>query len=201
MIRRSLAMCSVLALSACGSVAIPGETVWRLTPPALQPQALSDTVVLRVQRLELLGALPEDRLVVATGPHRLWTRELDRWSGPLPDLVHDALLTGLSRSHAFAQVKGPQETGREDLTLQGRILDFHEIREDPRSIVKATLDLRVSRASDGKLLWQKELSRVVPTERPGAEGAVAALSLALQGIVGDLLQSCRDSGVVAAPAH
>jgi len=64
---------------------------------------------------------------------------------------------------------------------------------------RVTLDLRITRAVDGKLLWNHELSRSVGIEAPGAEGAVTALSRALEGVLGDTLQSCREKGVVAAP--
>jgi ABC-type uncharacterized transport system auxiliary subunit len=196
-----ISVSSLLLLASCGSVTVPGESIWRLSPPVVEPSLLSDPLVLRVDRLPALAALPDDRLVVAPGPNRLFTRELDRWSCPLPDLVHDALLTGLVRSRAFAQVKGPAEPGHEDLVLAGRILDFHEVVDGDRSFGRATLDLRVTRSSDGRLLWQKELTRSVATAHGGAEGTVVALSSALSGIVQDLLQGCRDGGVLAAPAR
>lgn len=196
---RVLSFWCLLALAACGSVAVPSESVWRLPAPRLEASSLSDTLVLRVQRLELAGALPDDRLVVAVGPHRLLVRELDRWSGPLADLVSQAVRTGLARSKAFAQVKGPEERGREDLLLTGRILEFQEVAGDDARSAQVTLELRITRSQDGKLVWGEELSRHVPIAAPGAEGAVGALAAALQGVLGDTLQSCRDKGVVATP--
>lgn len=191
----------LLVLLGCGSVEVPSESVWRLPSPRLEVSSLSDTTVLRVQRLELSGALPDDRLVVAFGPHRLAVRELDRWSGPLCDLVSQAVRTGLTRSRAFAQVKGPEERGREDLVLTGRILEFQEVWSSGRRDGQVALDLKLTRSQDGKMIWQQEISRSVQITAPGAEGAVGALAAALQGVLGDTLQSCREKGVVATPPH
>ena len=187
-------------LCACGSVTIPEETFYRIELPRPELAAFTDLMILRVQNIQLGGALQGDRLMVASEPFHLQPYDLHRWAGPLDQILLDAVLSGLERSRAFTQVKAPWEAGREDLLLNGRVLDFHAVTENGAPFGRVTLDLKITRSADGKALWQKELTRSDPAQSAAPSAIVAALSHAMGQVVGDVLIGCRENGVLATPA-
>lgn len=198
-----------LAAASCGSVSVPRENYWRLDLPTRDAQktvanATSTQRMLRVQDLQLGNAMSGDFLVVSHGPSRLSTCELDRWVAPLDRLATDALVLSLSRTGSFALVKGAGEGGAEDLTLNGRILDFCEHRnaEGERMAIA-----QFSFWLEGKegLVFADEFRGASPIEGEGAEASVQALSLALQQVVEQvslriMLQALQPSWPDAAPS-
>ncbi len=205
-------LCAFLALAvaSCGSVSVPRESYWRLDLAGRDQTKLGTsanaaaTRVLRVQDLQLGNAMSGDFLVVSSGPSRLSTRELDRWVAPLDRLATDALLLSLSRTGAFALVKAAGDGGAEDLTLNGRILDFSEHRDDTgkrAAIAQFTFWLE---GKDG-LVFADEFCGMTPIVGEGAAAAVQALSIALQQVVNQVmtriaLQSLGAAALEATPA-
>lgn len=162
---------------------MPRESWWRLDIPAAAAKAPSrDGIVLRVQDLQLGNAMSGDFLVIAHGPSRLETRELDRWVAPLDRLATDAFVLGLARSGAFSLVKGAGDGGGEDLTLHGRITDFAEHRGADGSRAAVASFSLWAEGKDG-MRFADEFRGVAQIEGQGAEASVKSLSLALQQVV------------------
>ncbi len=184
-----LGACALLgSLAACGSVTIPRENFWRLDLPAQRAglaAAPMASPILRVQDLQLGNAMSGDFLVVSHGPSRLSTRDLDRWVAPLDRLATDAVALSLSRSGSFALVKGAGDGGAEDLTLNGRILDFCEHRSAAGERAAFAQFSFWLEGQEG-LVFADEFRAAAPIEGDGAEASVQALSLALQQVVDEL---------------
>jgi uncharacterized lipoprotein YmbA len=176
------------SLPSCGSVSIPRENYWRLDLVGHDVQKATPTAashVLRVQDLQLGNAMSGDFLVVSHGPSRLSPCELDRWVAPLDRLATDALVLSLSRSGSFSLVKGASDGGAEDLTLNGRILDFCEHRSQTGERQASAQFTFWLEGKDG-LVFADEFRGMAPIEGEGAEASVKALSLALQQVVDQL---------------
>ena len=187
-----------LVLAACGSVQLPREHYWRLELPTAAPSGMQASQVLRVQDLQLGNALSGDCLVVADGPSHLEARDLDRWIAPLDRLVTDAVVQGLSRTGTWTLVKGAADGGGEDCVLNGRILDFCEFRAtaDAPRIARAAFSFWAE--SSGRVLFAEELRAEVAIAEAGPEGAVKALSAALQEITAELDAKLRTAAVLRA---
>jgi uncharacterized lipoprotein YmbA len=174
------------SLAACGSVELPREQFWRLDLPATAASDLPQRGVLRVGDLQLGNSLSGDCLVVASGPSKLETCDYDHWVAPLDRLVTDAFVLGLSRTRLWALVKSSGDGGGEDYTLNGRILDFSEQRASatsPRS-ARASFSFWIENRSG--LVFADEFRTVVAIHESGPEGAVRALSQAVQQVVDEL---------------
>ncbi len=191
----------LLGLAACGSVVVPAERFYRLAVPAPETAPLQEPQVLRVQSVRLAAALASDRILVSDGGVRVHPYELDRWIGPLDGLVQDALVQGLTRTRAFAQVKGPGDGGRDDVQLAARVLDFCRHEADGKPFGRAEVEIRLLRSTDGRVLWQRELVACVASAGDGPAAAVQALSVAMAQVVQGIVQGCRESGVLAGPAR
>ena len=188
---RSLAW--TLALAACSSVELPREHYWRLDLPGPAGGELLRGGVLRVSDLRLGNALSGDCLVRADGPLHLETRELQRWVAPLDQLITDAVVLGLSRSHMWSLVKGAADPGIEDHTLHGRIIEFAEQRTDDGARARAVLAFWIEGPTG--VVFAEEFAAAVPLEGEGAEAAVRALSQALQQVLDELVGRMRSAGV------
>jgi len=186
----------VLGLSACGSVQLPREHYWRLELPAASTPGEQATRVLRVQDLQLGNSLSGDCLLVADGPSHVETRDLDRWVAPLDRLVTDAVVQGLTRAGTWALVKGGADGGAEDCVLSGRVIDFCEYRATADSPRTARAAFSFWAESNGQVLFAEELRAEVPIDAAGPEGAVRALSAALQEVVGGLDARLRTAAVL-----
>jgi uncharacterized lipoprotein YmbA len=184
--------------ASCGSVELPRESWWRLSVATERQPASMRQGVLRVADLQLGNALSGDCLLVANGPARLDPRPLDRWIAPLDRLVTDALVLSLTRSENFVLVKAATDPGVEDLTIRGRIIDFAEHVGEDGSTCRAVLALWVER--DGQVVFQDEFAAAVPVDsgqQGRAQGAVVALSTALQQVTGQLLGQMDRAGLLA----
>jgi len=190
----------VLLSAACGSVEVPVETFYRLPAPRPPQSSAPLPAVLRIDRLHLAANLAGDQLLVADGPVRMHRYQLHRWAGPVDELVSDALLLGLARSHGFTEVKGPGDGGAEDLLLSGTIVDFlQERRADATVVGRVTLELRLTDARSGREVFRAEFSETVPTTDSGPEAAAVALSAGLGRIVAAVLRRTHAAGVAARP--
>ena len=181
-------------LAACGSVKLPEEHFYRLDVPrqagtAAAPSVEMRPLVVRVQRLQLGADLAGDRLMVGAGAVRLQPYVFHRWAGSLDSLVTDAFVTAFARSGAFGAVKGPDDAGGEDVTVSGRILDFHQVQENGAPAALVTLDLVVARGEQP--VWRSELRRLEPAQGSEPEAVVRALSAGLAHVLHDAVERCR----------
>ena len=187
---------TALLLAACGSVEIPRENWWRLSLPQPAGGQLPQAGVRRVADLQLGNALSGDFLVVANGPVQVIPRDLDHWIAPLDRLVTDAVVLGLSRTRMFALVKVAGDPGSQDMTLNGRIVEFAECHDGDRATGRCVVAFWIEQ--DGQVVLREELSAEVAMGKPGAAAAVDALSQALQEVLEELVGRMQQAGLLGA---
>ncbi|MGE0142324.1 MAG: ABC-type transport auxiliary lipoprotein family protein [Planctomycetota bacterium] len=193
-------VCATLA--ACGAVTVPEEFTYRLSSP--QPDAPGGLVagVLRVGDVDVVAELSGDRLVVADDGIRMRSWHHHRWAGPIDRLVGDAVVTGLVRSRRFLDVKSPSASGIEDLQLNVRVLDFHQVASPQGWRARATVELRLAH-SDGRLAFQDEFRADTPL--PDGQPATLAqgLGTSIATVVDGFLERCDRVGLFlhAAPTR
>jgi len=198
MMKTSISMlwlASLLMLSSCGTVKLPRQNYWRLSLGAQAGGELPRAGTLRIADLQLANALSGDCLLYADGPVHLEPRDLQRWVAPLDRLITDAVVLGLSRSRMFRLVKSAADSGDQDYTLHGRILDFAEHRGVVSPVARAEFDFWME--GDGEPLFQEEFSVEVALSGSGPGDVVAALSEALQQVLDQLTGRMRSAGVFA----
>lgn len=181
--------------AACGSVEVPRERFFRLDLPTARQPDPGRAGVLRVQDLQLGTALDGDCLLVQHGV-RLEPQPLERWIAPLDRLVTDALVLGLSRSRVCDLVKTAIDTGGENWTLHGRIVEFGEARGETSAEARVTLELWLEER--GQLVFHDEFATREPIAGAGPEAAVAGLSAGLSRVVDDVVQRMQARGLFAA---
>lgn len=193
--KRLLAAIAAAAVAACGSVEVPRERYWRLDLPAAGPGPGPAALVLRVLDLQLGQALSGDCLLVADGPVRVRPQEFDRWVAPLDRLVTDAMVLGLSRTRLFSLVKDGSDSGGEDLSLSGRIVDFAEVAGTDGPAVRVAFDLALLHGD--RPVFQDEFGATVRIGQSGAVAAVPALSAAMGQVVVQVAERIRSAAAVA----
>ncbi len=184
-----------LGLAACSSVEVPRERYFRLDLPVAKSPDPGRAGVLRVQDLQLGTALDSDCLLVQHGV-LLEPRPLERWIAPLDRLVTDALVLGLSRARVCDLVKGAADSGSENWTLHGRIVEFGEARGEGAAEARVTLELWLEQR--GELLFHDEFRVVEPIGTVGPEAAVAGLSTGLSRVVDGVVERMQARGLFAA---
>lgn len=192
---RLLVALALFVFPGCGSVAVPRERYFRLDPPTAAAPTPTRGGVLRVQDLQLATSLDGDCLLLQDGV-RLEPRPLERWIAPLDRLVTDALVLGLSRARVCDLVKGGADTGPENWTLHGRIVEFAEARGETGADARVTLELWLE--DRGRLLLHDEFSAVEPIAGTGSEAAVRGLSAGLQRVVSGVVERMQAQGLFAA---
>lgn len=184
-----------LLLVACSSVEVPRERYFRLDLPAAKSPDPGRAGVLRVQDLQLGTALDSDCLLVQRGV-QVEPRPLERWIAPLDRLVTDALVLGLSRARVCDLVKGSADSGGENWTLHGRIVEFGEARGEGAAEARITIELWLE--EHGALLFHDEFRIVEPVVGSGPEAAVAGLSAGLLHVVDGVVERMQARGLFAA---
>jgi len=191
----------VLLLSAsCSTVELPSERFYRLAYPTPDELPAGRAGVLRIDRLELATHLRGDRIMVAEGPVSVRPYQYHRWAGPLEAMVEDVLVTGLERSRAFAEVKGPGARGGEQLVLSGRVLELQQQVEGGQWRARVLLDLQLVERSSGQVVFRDEFGSDVPVMNRHPESVVAGLSEGLARVVTSVVARAREAGVFAGAA-
>jgi len=145
--------------------------------------------------LQLANNLAGDCLLVADGPVRVQTLELHRWVAPLDRMVTDAVVQELTRTQIFARVLGSGDAGSEQLTVGGRILDFHQQRDGAAS--KARVSLQLWLLQGDRQLLQQELHADAPLTTAAPEAAVQALSTALATVLDQFVTAAMQTEQLA----
>lgn len=192
---RSPCLLLPLLFAACSAVELPRTQFYRLDVPVPAGGALPAAGVLRVLDLQLANNLAGDCLLVADGPFRVQTAELDRWVAPLDRLVTDAVVQELTRTRMFARVLTSSDAGSEQLTLGGRILDFHEQRGEGAPRARVGLELWLLQGE--VQLLHEEFVANSPLQQATPEAAVQALSLALAEVLDQFVAAAKRTEALA----
>lgn len=173
MIRRSfLALCSLLALAACGSAPpTPVDHFYRLQPVSLAATSLPP---LQVEPLRADSLYAERPLVFSEAGQSRALRQYHYhlWLYPPAQLVQDHLSASLGRT---------AREGKDGLRLEGRILRFDRVLLG-KGVSKAVVALELQVRAGGKLL----LDKVYEAEQAAADASIAAHVQAVEQALGNI---------------
>jgi ABC-type uncharacterized transport system auxiliary subunit len=181
--RSTVAALLLLALASCAGRA-PELRHYRLAPPAAEPGARRSTggPVLVIEELQVDPAYEDQRIAYRSSRYRIDYYHYHQWSAPPGELVAGYLDRALEASGRFGQVVR-EPTDQAAAILGGRLIALEEVDlSRSRWIARIQLELRLTDAESGDLLWSGEFEETQPLSRQSPEGLAQALSRALARI-------------------
>jgi ABC-type uncharacterized transport system auxiliary subunit len=187
---------SALALcAACGGKAVPTRYYQLGAPSGSDPTGGSpgsmtrgskppgDRDVLVVEPLTTDAGYDDERIVYRTTPFRVDYYQYHRWTSAPGVMVGNYLERALEGSGKFrAVVREP--TPNAPVVLAGRVLAIEEVdRSKTEWLGRIALELVLTDARTGALLWTEQLEETEPLRQQSPEGLAAALSIAMSRIV------------------
>lgn len=178
---RRFLIIAVLFTGACGGRP-PTTHFYRLVAPP-EPEEPARGPVLAIGEMEVDATYEGDRIVYRQSPYRVSRYYYHRWSAPTGRLVADYLRLAYRRTGLFERVE--EEAGPETpAVLEGRLVAFEEVDEsEARWIGRVEIELRLTDAESGEVLWQDRFESSKPLEQRHPVGLARALSLALAEVV------------------
>jgi ABC-type uncharacterized transport system auxiliary subunit len=201
---RAAAALIALALAACGGK-LAETRYYQLAAPeasrrAPEPRAAMTSAgkprggeVLVVQPLTTDAGYDDERIVYRTPPFRVDYYQYHRWTSAPGVMVGNYLERALENSGQFrAVVREP--TPDAPVVLSGRVLAIEEIdRSKVEWVGRIALELTLTDARTGALLWTDQLDETEPLRQQSPEGLAAALSIAMSRIVAQVVPTISDA--------
>jgi ABC-type uncharacterized transport system auxiliary subunit len=157
--------------------------------------------VLAVEPLDAGAAYDDERIIYRTSPYRLDYYEYHRWSASPGTMVGDAIADVLAASGRFGAIER-EETREADVVLGGRLVALEEVDvSSTRWVGRIALDLRLTDARSGDVIWSQRLEATEPLARRSPEGLAAAVSRALARLLGRATPQLAALSRNAAAAH
>lgn len=178
----ALSALSALALcAACGAKAVQTRYYQLAAPSGSKLPGDSDVLV--VEPLTTDAGYDDERIVYRTTPFRVDYYQYHRWTSAPGVMVGNYLERALEGSGKFrAVVREP--TPDAPVVLAGRVLAIEEVdRSKTEWLGRITLELVLTDARTGALLWTEQLEETEPLRQQSPEGLAAALSIAMSRIV------------------
>ena len=181
----ALALCA-----ACGGKAVPTR-YYQLAAPESRPRGGSDVLV--VEPLTTDAGYDDERIVYRTTPFRVDYYQYHRWTSAPGVMVGNYLERALEGSGKFrAVVREP--TPDAPVVLAGRVLAIEEVdRSKTEWLGRIALELVLTDARTGALLWTEQLEETEPLRQQSPEGLAAALSIAMSRIVAHVVPTISDA--------
>ncbi|MCP5151658.1 MAG: membrane integrity-associated transporter subunit PqiC [Ectothiorhodospiraceae bacterium] len=189
--RSAVVMVTALLVAGCGQAPRPPvERFYRLdvgTVAASREAPASG--VLEVQRFSADGVVGERNLVSASGNGTTELVQLDYhlWADPPTRMLQDLTVEVLRAAAVVEQVTTPELRVSADYLLAGKIQRLEQVRTEPPGVV-ARVELVLTRAVDGELLWVDTLEAT----RPVSDLAPSSAAIALGEAVGEVLGRAID---------
>lgn len=188
MIRFALALS--IACAACGGK-ITETRYYQLAQPETKQRGGSDVLVL--QSLTTNAAYDDERMVYRTTPFRLDYYDYHRWTSSPGVMVGNYLEQALETSGRFRAVVR-ELTPDAPVVLTGRVIAIEEVdRSATQWLGRIALELVLSDAHTGALLWTEQIDETEPLLQRTPEGLAAALSIAMSRIVAHVLPTIADA--------
>ena len=172
---------AVLAVAAC-SGKLP-ETRYYQLAAAGQSTASSAGPVIALEPLATEAAYDDDRIIYRTSPYRLDYYQYHRWSAPPGVMIGNYLEQAFERTGRFRGVvrEGDAQTA---VVLGGRVVAIEEVDVSRgRWVGRVVVELRMSDARTGAVLWTEQYEEAEPLTVQTPEGLARALSAAMARIV------------------
>jgi ABC-type uncharacterized transport system auxiliary subunit len=182
----------ILMLSACASAPSIPETTYHRLPRAADAIKLgqASTLPIVVQRLEADGLHADQALLYALDAHghRLRAYHYHLWVDPPGYLLQRRLIQRLRAAGAAERITDQLPTRLPALWLSGRIEAFERVpTADGGWQGSVSLRLRLNARDGGLPLIDSEYSAQVEADDGSLSASVAALSQALDQVVGEFL--------------
>jgi len=169
-----------LAVAACGGK-LPDTRYYQLVPP--ESKLRGGDCVLVLEPLTTDAAYDDERIVYRTTPFRLDYYQYQRWSSAPGLMVGNFLEQALEASGRFRGVVHDM-TPDAPVVLAGRVLAIEEVdRSKAEWIGRIVLELILTDARSGEMLWTQQFDETEPLRVQTPEGLAAALSIAMSRIV------------------
>lgn len=200
---RTLVLAALAALVvACGGK-MPETRYYQLAsvaPPAAESHDNAG-VSLAVAPLETDQAYDDERIVYRVTPYRLDYYNYHRWSAAPGTLVANYLERAFEHSGRFRSVVR-EGSATAPVTLGGRVVALEEVdRSRTEWLGRIVLELTLTDASSGEVLWAQQYEETEPLPAQNPEGLARALSVALKRIADRALPVVSDLAVQQARAR
>jgi ABC-type uncharacterized transport system auxiliary subunit len=170
----------VLVLAACGGK-LPETRFYQLAEPAGKA-APGPGVALVVEALTTDSAYDDERIVYRVTPYRLDYYNYHRWAAAPGTLIANYLERAFEASGKFGAVTRAANPAA-PVTLGGRVVAIEEVdRSKTRWVGRIVIELTLTDASDGSVLWAEQFEEHEPLLAQSPEGLARALSAALERI-------------------
>ena len=184
---------SALALCACGGT-LAETRYYQLAAPSTRGTNLrGGSDVLVVEPLTTDAGYDDERIVYRTGPYRVDYYQYHRWTSAPGVMVGNYLERALEGSGKFRAIVR-EATPDAPAVLTGRVLAIEEVdRSKTEWLGRITLELVLTDARTGALLWTEQLEDSEPLRQQSPEGLAAALSIAMSRIVARVVPTISDA--------
>ncbi|MCX5659950.1 MAG: ABC-type transport auxiliary lipoprotein family protein [Planctomycetota bacterium] len=171
-----------LAAPFAGCAAPPDERFYDLNVK-VPPAKAAIPLTLAVKGFAASGECASERMAYRKGDVEIAFYRYQRWTRPPAEMVRDAFVTGLRGSSSFQNVWELGHPGDADWVLGGRLRRFEEVDSANTWEARLSLDLFVTDARSGKLVYSRAFERSAPAERRNPEAVAAAMSKLLGEVV------------------
>lgn len=182
---------AVLAI-ACGCGGKVVETRhYQLAEPA--PRTHGGDAIVVLESLTTDAAYDDERMVYRTTPFRLDYYNYHRWTSSPGVMVGNYLEQALEASGKFRAVVRELSPDA-PVVLGGRVIAIEEIdRSRTEWVGRIALELTLTDARTGGLLWTEQIDETEPLHQQSPEGLAAALSVAMSRIVAHVTPMIADA--------
>lgn len=194
MIRKHLLAGGLLALgllTGCASgPGIPETVYYRLPPqPVLAPTAQGLEAPLVVDAFYADGVHSDISLLYSTDPdgERLRAYHYQLWLDPPTRMLQRRLIRTLDAAHVAPKVLETLSTGASHYRLVARIEAFERIKRGDAWVVRANLNIKLSRSDVELPLLLRDYQREVPADGITVRDSVRALGSAIDSIYAELI--------------
>jgi ABC-type uncharacterized transport system auxiliary subunit len=168
-----------LACSACGGK-LPETRYYQLVPPPTKLHGGDGLLVLETPTTD--AAYDDDRIVYRTTPFRLDYYQYHRWSSVPGVMIGNYLEQAFETSGKFRGVVR-DATPDAPVVLTSRVVAIEEVdRSKTEWVGRIALELMLTDAHTGEVLWTDQLEEIEPLHQQTPEGLAAALSIAMTRI-------------------
>jgi ABC-type uncharacterized transport system auxiliary subunit len=189
MMRSAIAALSI-ACAACGGT-LTETRYYQLAQPEGKLRGGHDVLVL--ESLTTDAAYDDPRIVYRTTPFRLDYYHYHRWTSSPGAMVGNYLEQALETSGKFRAVVR-ELTPDAPVVLTGRVLAIEEVdRSTTQWLGRISLELVLSDAHTGALLWTEQIEETEPLRQRTPEGLAAALSIAMSRIVAHVVPTIAEA--------
>jgi len=189
----------LLAVMACGGKT-PQTRFYQLATPASHPAQAGDTVVV-VEPLATDSAYDDERIVYRQSPYRLDYYAYHRWVSSPGTMVSDYLAESLAHTGRFRAI-ARELTDAAAVVLGGRVIAIEEVdRTDHHWVGRIALELTLTDARTGEVLWSQQFEETEPLPQQSPEGLAAAISRAMGRVVERVVPTIADTATQQALIH